>query len=109
MKQKLSPERLDELANLYLQRYAVPTFDYSQQPFQKLGCAILDAQVMINPLSFGWFQRQKENSEIIGATSTEGNEFVVKDVTELAQFLSALSGEVNEERQRRLGEFIPEE
>lgn len=109
MKEQLTLERLNELASLYLQRYRMENVDYGQKTLQRLAHAILDAQVMINPLTFSWFDRKKEDPEIVGAISTKWNEFTVTTVAELAQFLSAVSAAVNEERQRRLSKFIPDE
>lgn len=109
MKQKLTPERLDELAYAYLHRFGVPGLVYNKRAFQILVHAIIDVQVILSPLNLNWFNRKKQDPELVGATPTPGNEFTVATVAELAQFLSALHRAVSEEYQNRLSQYIPDE
>lgn len=107
IKQKLSPERLEELAFNYLQRYGNSrSLLYSKQgAFLRLVRAIINTgQVRVNPISISWFKLKCGDGSCVGAAHRDGY-FTVNDVTELAQFLSALSQAVNDEFQSYFASF----
>lgn len=113
MKQKLTSEKLDELASLYLIEYGM-FLDSELEPkkcLQQLAKACFDGRVPTSPLEAALFVGSRPSivRYKIKKDPTKAEVFTVRSKAELAQFLSALVEEIATEWQSRLSKFIPDE
>lgn len=112
-KQKLTPERLNELARLYLIEYGMLLDSEleSKKCLQQLAKACIGGRISTSPLEAALFVGSRSNivRHKIKKDPTKDEIFTLRSKAELAQFLSALVDEIAAEWQSCLSKFIPDE